>query len=43
MIKLSLNEKFSQNQGKIKEVEEMIDILGKNVSKDIYSAVRRAT
>eukprot|EP00347_Sterkiella_histriomuscorum_P010846 403374700 len=42
-IKQQLNEKFNDNQRKIQEVEEMIDILGKNISKDIYAAVRRAT
>jgi GTP cyclohydrolase FolE2 len=38
-----MNEKIFENKSKIREVEDMIDILGKNVSKDIYAAVRRAT
>ncbi|CDW86627.1 UNKNOWN [Stylonychia lemnae] len=43
MFRIQINEKFLENKNKIKEVEDMIDILGKNVSKDIYAAVRRAT
>eukprot|EP00347_Sterkiella_histriomuscorum_P005859 403355004 len=35
--------KIDESFGKIKHIEEMIDILGKQISKDIYTAVRRAT
>ena len=28
---------------KIKELEKTIDVMGRNISKDIYAAVRRAT
>lgn len=41
--KQQVSEKMLDSHQKIKEVEETIDILGKNISKDIYQAVRRAT
>jgi hypothetical protein len=38
-----LEERIGQVGDKLDEVERSIDVMGRNVSKDIYSAVRRAT
>ncbi|CDW89243.1 UNKNOWN [Stylonychia lemnae] len=43
IISKQYQEKLDKDQGRIKNIEEMIDILGKQISKDIYQAVRRAT
>lgn len=37
------NRKIFATNDKLVELEKMIDVMGRNVSKDIYSAVRRAT
>ena len=37
------NQKIQESLEKVREVEKMIDVMGRNISKDIYSAVRRAT
>jgi hypothetical protein len=38
-----VEEKFQENKKKIFEVEDLIDTLGKSISTDLYTAVRRAT
>lgn len=38
-----LNERITQSTDKNREIERGIDMMGKNISKDIYSAVKRAT
>ena len=41
--KQATNSKLLESFGKIANLEEMIDLLGQSISKDIYSAVRKAT
>lgn len=41
--KSSLNEKLVDNSRKIQLLQDTIDILGKTITKDIFSAVKRAT
>ena len=38
-----LNDRISSLSDKNREIEKSIDMMGKNISKDIYSAVRKAT
>ena len=37
------NDKLANYSHKIQDLEHLIDVMGKNVSKDIYSAVKKAT
>ena len=39
----ALNEKIQRSIDRNKELEDMIDSMGRNISKDIYNAVRKAT
>lgn len=41
--KVAINSRADENEKSISNVRDLIDLLGKNITKDIFAAVKRAT